>query len=394
MPLVSIIVPIYKVPEEYLRRCIESCQRQSLSDIEILLVEDGSPDGCGRICDGYGEADGRIRVIHKENGGLCSARNAGFLASRGRWVMFVDGDDWIDADMCERMYRAGEDEDVDLVMCGITREYGRSSVPYRFYLRPYTEVSTTPASGGFRSDFAPAPGSGEESAGTAPSPEPEEEAIGTSVHPAKKGRGKVYRGRECRWLRRQLLVYNANIAVAYSKLIRRSLLAEGGILHDEELRQGAEGLEFNFRLFGRIRSALFLDVPFYHYIYNENSISSSHSEENHRYVLACFEKIRAMIEADEDRDRLLPWFYNRLLYVIVTTAVSGYFNPDNRLSFSEKKRGFREYLENPMVGQALRSDNLRGLSKQRLAVLCLIRGRQYRALDLMGRMRRWQKGRM
>ncbi|MBE5999529.1 MAG: glycosyltransferase family 2 protein [Lachnospiraceae bacterium] len=345
-PQVSMIVPVYKVPEVYLRKCIESCMAQTLQEIEILLIDDGSPDECGGICDEYAGQDSRIRVIHKENGGLCSARNAGFLAARGNWVMFVDGDDWIDADMCRTMLEAGERENVDLVMCGIVREYGHSSQPYHFYLRDY-------ASG-----------------------------------------GKVYREKECRWLQQQLLVYNGNIAVAYSKLIRRSILEDHQILHDEALRQGAEGLEFNIRLFEKIRSALFLNRPFYHYIYNEESISSSHSEENHAYVIRCFEKIRDLIEESENRDRLLPWFDNRLLYVIITTAISGYFNPDNPAPFSEKKRGYAAYLRQPIVEKALRTKNLRGLSRQRRFVLFLIRTRQFRALDVMGRARKWQKGHM
>lgn len=98
-PQVSIIVPVYKVPEGFLRKCVESCGAQTLEEIEILLVDDGSPDDCGSICDEYAAQDERIRVIHKENGGLCSARNAGCLAARGEWIMFVDGDDWIDPDM-------------------------------------------------------------------------------------------------------------------------------------------------------------------------------------------------------------------------------------------------------------------------------------------------------
>lgn len=342
-PLVSIIVPVYKVPEGFLRKCVESCAAQTLQEIEILLVDDGSPDDCGRICDGYAARDERIRVLHKENGGLCSARNAGCLAARGEWIMFVDGDDWIDPDMCGRMYEAGSREEVDLVMCGITKEYEHSSRVYRFYLRDYEEG------------------------------------------------GKVYRGRECRWLQQQLLVYNGNIAVAYSKLIRRRLIEDGRILHDEELRQGAEGLEFNLRLFEKLQSALFINQPFYHYIYNDTSISASHSEENHAYVIRCFERIRELIEESDNRDRLLPWFDNRLLYVIITTAISGYFNPDNPAPFKEKKRGYAAYLEQPIVRQALQTDNLRGLSRQRKAVLFLIRHRQFRALDMMGRARKWQK---
>ena len=102
-PLVSIIVPVYKVPEQYLRKCIESTMTQTLQNIEILLVDDGSPDQCGEICDAYAEKDSRVKTLHKQNGGLSSARNYGCRAARGKWIMFVDGDDWIEPDMCRTM---------------------------------------------------------------------------------------------------------------------------------------------------------------------------------------------------------------------------------------------------------------------------------------------------
>ncbi len=96
MALVSIIVPVYKVPENYLRKCIESIQQQTMKDIEILLVDDGSPDDCGKICDEYAKKDERIVVVHKENGGVSSARNTGIDASTGKFLMFLDADDWIE----------------------------------------------------------------------------------------------------------------------------------------------------------------------------------------------------------------------------------------------------------------------------------------------------------
>lgn len=133
-PFVSIIVPVYKVPEQYLRKCIESTMTQTLKKIEILLVDDGSPDQCGEICDEYAEKDKRIRVLHKKNGGLSSARNYGCKAAQGKWIMFVDGDDWIEPDMCQTMYSAGEEKQVQLVMCGIMKDYGKSATEYKFYL--------------------------------------------------------------------------------------------------------------------------------------------------------------------------------------------------------------------------------------------------------------------
>ena len=96
--LISVIVPVYKV-EPYLRKCVDSILNQTYSNLEVILVDDGSPDNCGAICDEYAAKDSRVKVIHKENGGLSDARNAGLDAMRGEYVAFVDSDDWIDANM-------------------------------------------------------------------------------------------------------------------------------------------------------------------------------------------------------------------------------------------------------------------------------------------------------
>ena len=97
-PLISVIVPVYKV-EQYLDRCVQSIVDQTWKNLEIILVDDGSPDGCARMCDEWARRDARIRVIHKENGGLSDARNAGMAAATGESIGFVDGDDWIEPDM-------------------------------------------------------------------------------------------------------------------------------------------------------------------------------------------------------------------------------------------------------------------------------------------------------
>ena len=98
MPLVSIVVPVYKV-EKYLERCVKSLLCQTLHDIEIILVDDGSPDRCPQICDEYASRDERIKVVHKRNGGLSSARNAGLLVATGSYIGFVDSDDDVRIDM-------------------------------------------------------------------------------------------------------------------------------------------------------------------------------------------------------------------------------------------------------------------------------------------------------
>jgi glycosyltransferase involved in cell wall biosynthesis len=103
MAEISIIVPVYNV-ERYLERCVKSILNQSFSDFELILVDDGSPDNCPQMCDEWAEADARIKVIHKENGGLSSARNAGLEIAQGNYIGFVDSDDWIEPDMYAYLY--------------------------------------------------------------------------------------------------------------------------------------------------------------------------------------------------------------------------------------------------------------------------------------------------
>lgn len=113
---ISVIMPVYKV-EQYLNRCVKSVLQQSYTNLEILLVDDGSPDGCGAMCDQWAVKEPRIRVIHKENGGLSDARNAGLDAATGEYIVFIDSDDYIAADMIQNLYRALKENDADMSIC-------------------------------------------------------------------------------------------------------------------------------------------------------------------------------------------------------------------------------------------------------------------------------------
>ena len=118
--MLSIVVPVYKV-EKYLERCVESLCAQTLRNIEIILVNDGSPDRCPELCEALAREDSRIRVVHKENGGLSSARNAGLRAANGTYVGFVDSDDTVSPDMFEKLRTVIEREQVDFVMADYLR---------------------------------------------------------------------------------------------------------------------------------------------------------------------------------------------------------------------------------------------------------------------------------
>lgn len=120
--LISIIVPVYNV-EKYIDRCVNSIRKQTYRNIEIILVDDGSTDSSGTKCDELAKEDNRIRVIHKVNGGLSAARNVGIEAAKGRYIGFVDSDDWIELDMYETLWKYLNDTSADLAVTGINRVY-------------------------------------------------------------------------------------------------------------------------------------------------------------------------------------------------------------------------------------------------------------------------------
>lgn len=129
--LVTIIIPVYKV-EKYLDDCLISIVNQTYKKLEIILVDDGSPDSCPSLCEQWAEKDTRIKVIHKKNGGLSSARNAGLKIATGDFIGFVDSDDWVEPDMYAMMVKALEENDVDFVACKISAVNEKNGLKYDF----------------------------------------------------------------------------------------------------------------------------------------------------------------------------------------------------------------------------------------------------------------------
>lgn len=339
---VSVIVPVYNVPKKYLEKCVSSLVNQTLNDIEIILVDDGTPDTSGKLCDGYAKKDSRIKVIHQENKGLCGARNTGVKSSTGEWISFVDGDDWIEPNAYEKLYNIGTKNNVDVVMFGYVKDYPSKSVIMHY--DKYFENK------------------------------------------------KVYNTSEdIAYLQKMILNYNANCAMAPTKFIRKSVIEKYNIYHDEKLRQGAEGIEFNIRLFSKIKSALFLNETFYHYIYNDESITTVHNEKNHQMVIDCFKKIKG--EINNDDSEIMGWFYNRMKYVILTTAISGYFSRSNKEPYKTQKRKFKKYMSDTLVQETLNSKNYQGLSTTRKVTLFFIKHRLFLLVKIISMVRTKQKSR-
>ena len=127
-PTISVVVPVYNV-EKYLDRCVESILAQSFSDFELILVDDGSPDRCPVMCDEWAQKDSRISVIHKSNGGLPDARNAGIAKAEGKYMAFVDSDDWVEKDFLQTLYTGIVEHNADVVQCNFQHVHTDTLIP-------------------------------------------------------------------------------------------------------------------------------------------------------------------------------------------------------------------------------------------------------------------------
>lgn len=326
---ISIIVPCYNV-ELYLPKCIDSILSQTYKNLEILLVDDGSPDRCGEICDEYAQKDNHIKVIHKENGGLVSARNAGYDVASGDWVMYVDGDDWLDADCCQTMLDAVADKpDVDIVFWKCVQELDGKTIK------------------------------------------------GKWEWPCQE-KEHLYTGDECEELAKNTLIYKSGIATAYCKMIRADYAKKYGIRHDDRLKQGAEGLEFSLRAFYYAKKALYVNNYSYHYLFNPNSISKKVDEKNTKYLLDCLNVIQEDIRNFGSKGDFMQALYQRVAYIAIAIAMSTYFHPSNTDSLWTKVSKYAVVIKNnALLKDSVYKCNTEGMDKQRKLTLFFIRKKLY-----------------
>ncbi len=280
----SFLVPVYNVPIDLLKRCFNSLINQTYKNFEVIIVDDGSTDFSSSICDQYASSNDNFVCIHKINGGLSSARNAAFKQASGEYVLFVDGDDFLDNDCLEKMYYILEKKRFDIIMFDVKSVCGNAI---------------------------------------------------TINHSFDKS--EIVRDHDTFFLKKTVLNFNGKIAQVFAKCFNRKFLVQNNLLHNEYCKQGAEGILFNFEVFSYNPLVIYTNLPLYNYVYNFLSISHKLSKDNVENTLHCFEKIYSNIEANKD-DALLRDFYTRMQYVIVTACVSGFANPDNKNKISEIKQ--------------------------------------------------------
>lgn len=220
---ISIIVPVYKVEKE-LDRCVQSLLNQTYKNIEIILVDDGSRDRCSIMCDCYAEKDIRVKTIHKENGGLSDARNAGLKIATGEYILFVDSDDYIEIDSCSKFHEALTSEDIDIVVGNAIMHKSNNNIEMMTHQATYSD--------------------------------------------------KIYTSKEF-----IIKAVNAHewYAPAWLNLYRREFLIENNLYYEKGIY--FEDMQMLPRVFLKAKKIVSIDYVFYHYIIRENSIMTSKKNE-------------------------------------------------------------------------------------------------------------------
>lgn len=301
MPDISIIVPMYNV-EKYLPKCVDSLLNQTHRNIEIILVDDESPDRCGELADEYAKKDDRIKVIHQKNKWLGGARNSGLKVATGDYIVFVDSDDYIRIDMCEKLMSCVRKNPVDMVIFDI------------FHVNQAGEITLT------------------------------------SSAPIKSN--CVFAGKEAQDILYPIIIGSHAINSACMKMYRHGLFKENELWFDEKIRY-AEDYEFCLRLFPCILSFIHLNEPFYYYIENDTSIMHVQDKDIIEKFVVLYdlrEQFLKKYHLDNSQNECKS---AELLISMITKNLHRYLGDRKRISIKDAKSEIARIFNNPKIMDAL-----------------------------------------
>lgn len=299
----SVIIPVYKV-EHYLRQCLDSVVNQTYKNLEIILIDDGSPDNCGKICDEYAKRDERIIVIHKENGGLSAARNDGILIATGDWITFVDSDDWCELDYYEKIIIGMKDNQADIVCTGARIKETDSGSEINIALQNDC-IANAPAS---------------------------IEDLQTKILAFK---GSPY----C-------------IGAPWDKLYRRDFIQTKGLLFDTSSRAW-EDLWFNFQAFHQAKIVSVHVVVGYHYRIHTASITGGYNPKRPEINYDFLRKLWCYTLDHHMSDAVKAAINARAIALILNTMQLYFFNPNNDKTSHEVIEEFKQMIKWPYYADAI-----------------------------------------
>ncbi len=339
MAKVSFIIPIYGV-ENYLHRCVDSVLAQTFPDFELILVDDQSPDGCPAICDAYAAQDSRVKVIHKQNGGVSRARNTGIDHATGEWAYIIDSDDWLEPDALESMYTAAMETGADCVMSDVLVHYPKTEKRGRLFSRPFTTDDAATI-------------------------------------------GKIQKFILCH----KYSPYYTDIsligfAAPWSKLVRMSLLKEHQVYFDPYVRGRFDDGLWSLHMLDHAKKVCYLDKVTYHYRMLESSITHSFKPQAMEIIALGFERTEDWIRETGKDESFLKAHYGRVVSFLALQLSQYFFHPKNPKTRSEAAAELKATIRSQPYAAAIRKVDPRYLGWNHRAVLVFARLRLVSAMRL------------
>ena len=326
--LISVIVPVYNV-EEYIEKCLDSIINQTYKNLQIIIVDDGSPDNSGKICDEYAKKDNRITVLHKENGGVSFARNIGLQNATGNWITFVDSDDWIENDYIEQLLKIAKQDNADVVLCGYNRVNKVSK----------QDINAT----GGKDTFSLS------------------EYLIKTLNP------------------------QTGFGFCHMKLIKKDCIQN--LRFDENLVVGEDAL-FNMQLSKNIKKAVFYKKALYNYRNNSNSVVKRYDDNYAKKYLESMKNCKEYITSDYTDSKIKQNYYNYVAYHAMLVAVNYCFHPENKNK--HKIKLLKEICNYDIFKEGILNSNFENISLTRKVTLFTLKHKLYFLTGLICQIRQRQ----
>lgn len=326
MPKISVIVPVYNTKIEYLKKCISSIIKQTMHDIEIIIIDDGSNNGIENVCDMYKKEDERIRVIHQTNKGVSEARNNGINMAESKWITFVDADDWLEENACEKMY-AYTDDNADMIIC-----------------RTYDNI---------------------------------ENIQKTGIYNGKKIE-KIKNIDEKEELLKNIFIDKnrkfPGLPFVTAKLLKKDIIKSKNIFFNSNLKYGEDSL-FNLNYIYASREILFIDEIIYHYRINNESVTHTWKKEIIEYFNNTNKYMYNFLKDYNinNKEYIINYYIIKNLNIIL----------DNYFSCNDDIRILKEILEKDNYNEAIKNIRIKDLPKKRKLLVIFARLKFYYGIKLL-----------
>lgn len=326
---VTVVVPVYNISSAVLRKCVLSLINQSMSDIEIIMIDDGSDINCARLCDELGQSDDRISVIHKENGGVSTCRNYGIENAKGEWIAFVDADDWVEPEYLQKLVNMGLKTGADIVICDCIIEYGHKSVRNSFFREQMLDSDVT----------------------------------GKDRFVLQFLCSRICKDGHCA----------TDSGAPWAKIYKKNFLTRNHLKYQETLRRMQDNV-FNLDAYECASKIFYFNEPLYHY--RKSSDSGFHRynpciKDNYIQVFQYIENYIDKYHKGNEFRKALDYKVIFSMYVILK---NDFCHADNPMSYREQQRKLNSILSNQYYVHAIRNvdKKLLGLPEKGMLILMKI----------------------